>query len=52
MEESKSRVENARAIKICLDYLAKEAREARLYEVARLIDVAALAAEDVSEVMH
>lgn len=52
MNETKHRTENARAIKNCLEYLAKEAKEAGLAEVAQLIDVAVLAAEDVSDTVH
>lgn len=52
MNEAKSRTENARAIKHCLDYLAREAREANLRELAELIEVAGLAADDVVEVVH
>lgn len=48
MNEAKTRSENARAIKNCLDYLAREAKESNLREVAKLIEVAALAAEDAS----
>lgn len=52
MNEAKSRSENARAIKHCLDYLAREARDADLRELAELIEVTALAAEDVSNPLH
>ncbi|MBR9970374.1 hypothetical protein [Magnetospirillum sulfuroxidans] len=52
MNEAKSRTENAKAIKHCLDYLAKEARQSDLRELAELIEVAGLAAEDASETVH
>ena len=52
MNEAKNRSENARAIKHCLDYLAREARESNLRELAELIEVAGLAAEDASETVH
>nr|CAM77046.1 hypothetical protein MGR_3549 [Magnetospirillum gryphiswaldense MSR-1] len=52
MNEAKNRSENAKAIKHCLDYLAREARESDLREVAELIEVACLAAEDASETVH
>lgn len=51
-ENVSTRRENARAIRLCLDYLANEARGCGLDEVARLIDVAALAAQDVTDVVH
>ena len=44
----KARAENATAIKNCLAYLAREAREAGLGELAKMIDVAVLAAADVA----
>ena len=50
---AKSRTENAAAIKNCLAYLAREARDANLHELAKLIDVAVLAARDaVGDVLH
>lgn len=52
MNESKHRNENAKAIKNCLEYLSKEAKDIGLCEVAQLIDVAVLAAEDVSDTVH
>ncbi len=44
----KTRAENATAIKNCLAYLAREAREAGLGELAKVIDVAVLAAADAA----
>lgn len=52
MYDAKNRSENARAIKHCLEYLAREARDSDLRELAELIEVAGLAAEDVSEPIH
>ncbi len=45
---AKGRVENAKAIGNCLAYLAREARDANLHELAKLIDVAILAAREVT----
>lgn len=52
MYDAKNRSENARAIKHCLDYLAREARECELLELAELIEVAGLAAEDACDPVH
>lgn len=52
MFEAKNRTENAKAIKNCLDYLAREARESDLHELAELLEVACLAAEDASDTPH
>ncbi len=52
MQDKISTHENAKAIKYCLDYLAREARESGMKEVAQLIDLAALAAEDVAGPVH
>ena len=50
---TKDRGENAKAIRHCLAYLAREAKDAGFEELAQLIDVAALAAADVTiEVIH
>ena len=50
--QNKNRTDNARSIKLCLEFLAREAREAGLREVAELIEVAGLAAEDASDFLH
>lgn len=52
MNDARTRSENAKAIKHCLDYLAREARESELRELAELIEVACLAAEDASGTFH
>ena len=50
---TKNRGENAKAIKLCLAYLSREAKDSGFDELAQLIDVAALAAGDVPvEVVH
>ena len=50
---TKNRGENAKAIKLCLAYLAREAKDSGFEELAQLIDVAALAAGDVTiDVVH
>jgi hypothetical protein len=48
MSDIKHGTENAKAIKNCLEYLAKEARLTGLEELAELIDVAALAAQEIA----
>ena len=40
--------ENAKAIKLCLAYLSREAKDAGFEELAQLIEIAALAAADVT----
>ena len=44
----KGQGENVKAIKHCLAYLSREAKEAGLEELAQLIDMAALAAADIT----
>ncbi len=46
------RNENARAIRNCLAYLAREAKDSGFRELAQLIDVAALAAADATREMY
>lgn len=48
MSDTKHGGENVKAIRNCLEYLAKEARLIGLEELAQLIDVAVSAAEEVS----
>jgi hypothetical protein len=50
---TKSRAENAAAIRHCLAYLTREALDAGLAELAQLLEVCRLAAVDASrEVVH
>ena len=44
--------DSVRALKHCLEYLAAEARELGVQEVAQLIELASLAAEDAAKPLH
>lgn len=44
--------ENALAIKLCLDYLEREARDLGLAEVAEMISLASLSAEEATRAVR